>query len=209
MLSAPWVRGAVSFWCFVLVFWVLCRFYVAVLTREVTFFFECSYSARCRCRALSVKQEEISWERLVRQIVNENALIFAPINSLFSALEACHEFTHTPHAVPNNNTCIHTCYRHTCIHIFDTKSQTHTCVSVDMQGGRIMRKEKNESAGDCLHVASPPPTPDQIKRYRRSQFGPGQRQIHYGTVSSCVCLCVLAMNICSNLTTVHAQSAKR
>jgi len=49
-------------------------------------------------------------------------------------------------------------------------------------GGRIMRKEKNESAGDCLHVASPPPTPDQIKRYRRSQFGPGQRQIHYGTL---------------------------
>lgn len=49
-------------------------------------------------------------------------------------------------------------------------------------GARIMRKEKNESAGDCLHVVSPPPTPDNIKRYRRSQFGPGQRQIHYGVL---------------------------
>ena len=138
----------------------------------------------------------------------------SPINSLFSVLEACHEFTHTPQlqaccSQQQHMQHIHISYRHTPIHIFDTKSQTYMCVSLDMQGGRIMRKEKNESAGDCLHVASPPPTPDQIKRYRRSQFGPGQRQIHYGTVSSCVCLCVLVRKICSNLTTVHAQSAKR
>lgn len=51
-----------------------------------------------------------------------------------------------------------------------------------MAAGGAVKTDKLNSAGDCLHVAEPPPTPDQIKRYRRSQFGPGQRQIHYGTL---------------------------
>jgi len=38
------------------------------------------------------------------------------------------------------------------------------------------------STGNSLKMPEPPPTPENIKRFRTSQFGPGQRQIHYGVL---------------------------
>lgn len=46
----------------------------------------------------------------------------------------------------------------------------------------VSTTDSAHSAGECLSTDKPPPTPDKIKRFRRSQFGPGQRQIHYGVL---------------------------
>lgn len=49
-------------------------------------------------------------------------------------------------------------------------------------GAGATKKKPGDNAAACFRAQAAPKTPDHIKRFRRSQFGPGERHIHYGTL---------------------------
>lgn len=51
------------------------------------------------------------------------------------------------------------------------------------QAAGITHRVDGETAGNCLTFSKRPTTPENIKIYRKSYFGPGQRRIHPGIIN--------------------------